>query len=68
MDILADKLVRELFDEWTMVSQAYTDDPHGSDVGYTIDEIKRIEFRKKLEIFSNMVSTFYNSEFSMVIR
>jgi len=60
----ADELVRGLFDEWTLVSQAYTDDPHGSDVGYTVDEIKRIEFRKKLETFSNMVSTFYNNEFS----
>ena len=45
----ADVLVRELFDEWTLVSQAYANDPHGSDVGYTTDEIKRIEFRKKLE-------------------
>jgi hypothetical protein len=60
----ADELVRDLFDEWTLVSQAYTDDPHGSDVGYTVDEIKRIEFRKKLETFSNMVSTFYNNQFS----
>lgn len=60
----ADKLVRDLFDEWTAVSQAYTDDPRGSDVGYTADEIKRIEFRKKLDTFSNMVSNFYNAEFS----
>jgi hypothetical protein len=60
----ADELVRDLFDEWSLVSQAYTDDPHGSDVGYTADEIKRIEFRKKLDAFSNMVSTFYNAGFS----
>jgi len=60
----ADELVRDLFDEWTLVSQAYTNDPNGSDVGYTTDEIKRIEFRKKLDTFSNMVSTFYNNEFS----
>jgi len=60
----ADELVRNLFDEWTLVSQAYANDPHGSDVGYTVDELKRIDFRKKLENFSNMVSTFYNSEFS----
>lgn len=60
----ADTLVRELFDEWTLVSQAYANDPLGSDVGYTADEIKRIEFRKKLDSFSNMVSTFYNNEFS----
>lgn len=60
----ADELVRELFDEWTSVSEAYTNDPFGSDVGYTSDEIKRIEFRKKLDALSNMVSTFYNNEFS----
>lgn len=60
----ADDLVRQLFDEWTEVSDAYAKDPYGSDVGYTSDEIKRIEFRKKLDGFSNMVSTFYNSEFS----
>jgi len=60
----ADELVRDLFDEWSLVSQAYTNDPHGSDVGYTADEIKRIEFRKKLDTFSNMVSTFYNAGFS----
>lgn len=59
----ADELVRALFDEWSLVSKAYTDDPLGSDVGYTADEIKRIEFRKKLNAFSNMVSTFYNAGF-----
>ncbi len=64
----ADELVRDLFDEWTLVSQAYADDPHGSDVGYTTDEIKRIEFRKKLDAFSNTVSTFYNSEFSVHVN
>ncbi|WP_278975433.1 hypothetical protein [Nitrosopumilus sp.] len=63
----ADTLVRELFGEWTDVSQAYANDPLGSDVGYTADEIKRIEFRKKLNTFSNMVSTFYNSEFSAYV-
>ena len=59
----ADELVRDLFDEWTVVSQAYTDDPYGSNVGYTKDEIKRIDFRKKLDVLSNMVSTFYNVGF-----
>ena len=60
----ADELVRDLFDEWSLVSEAYTNDPHGSDVGYTADEIKRIDFRKKLDTYSNMVSAFYNSGFS----
>ena len=63
----ADKLVRELFNEWSLVSEAYTNDPHGSDVGYTVDELKRIEFRKKLNDFSNMVSTFYNNEFTAYV-
>jgi len=60
----ADEQVRNLFGEWTLVSKAYADDPHGSNVGYTVDEIKRIEFREKLDAFSNTVSTFYNGEFS----
>ncbi len=63
----ADELVRGLFNEWSLVSEAYTNDPLGSDVGYTSDEIKRIEFRKKLDTFSNMVSTFYNAGFSEYI-
>ncbi len=59
----ADDLVRDLFDEWTVVSQAYIDDPLGSENGYTLDELKRIEFRKKLDAFSNMVSTFHTGIF-----
>jgi len=61
----ADELVRDLFDEWILVSTAYADDPNGSEVGYTVDELKRIEFRKNLEMFSNIVSNFYNNEFSL---
>ena len=60
----ADLLVRNLFDEWTAVSQAYAEDPHGSEVGYTADEIKRIEFREKLDRYSDTVSNFYNSGFA----
>ena len=60
----ADILVGELFEEWQLVSDAYTNDPYGSDVGYTVDELKRIELRKKLDTFSGMVNTFYNSEFA----
>ena len=60
----ADELVRDLFDEWSLVSEAYANDPLGSDVGYTADELKRIDFRKKLDTYSNMVSAFHNSGFS----
>lgn len=60
----ADKLVRNLFSEWNQVSKAYADDPYGSKVGYSADEIKRIEYRERLDAYSNMVTNFYNSEFS----
>lgn len=60
----ADILVRELFDEWTLVSEKYVEDPYGSDVGYNVDEIKRIEFRERLQTYSDMTSTFYNNDFT----
>ena len=60
----ADKLVRNLFSEWNQVSKAYNDDPYGSKVGYSADEIKRIEYRERLDAYSNMVNNFYNGEFS----
>ncbi len=60
----ANLMVRDLFDEWTLVSQAYANDPLGSDVGYSVDELKRIEFRKKLDTFENTVSNFYNAGFT----
>src|SRR3989338_8810084 len=60
----ADKLVRNLFSEWNQVSKAYADDPYGSKVGYSADEIKRIEYRERLDAYSNMVNNFYNGEFS----
>ena len=43
----ADTMLRELFSEWRQVSGAYVDDPFGSDVGYSINELKRIEYRKQ---------------------
>ena len=60
----ADTSVRELFSEWQVVSVAYDHDPFGSDVGYSIDELKRIEFRKQLDELSSTVSTFYNADFA----
>ena len=60
----ADNLVRELFSEWRQVSFAYDDDPYGSEVGYTVDELKRIEYREKLEALSNSVSNFNHVGFS----
>lgn len=60
----ADNLVRELSVEWQQVSKKYADDPFGSDVGYTVDEIKRIEYRKKLEQISNFATRFYNADFA----
>jgi len=59
----ADDLVRKLSAEWQQVSKKYTDDPFGSDVGYTVDEIKRIEYRKQLEKLSDFATRFYNADF-----
>jgi hypothetical protein len=59
----ADNMVRELFDEWQQISNAYSEDPFGSEVGYSVDELKRIEYRKQLDALSNAVSNFYNADF-----
>jgi hypothetical protein len=56
----ADVMVRDLFSEWRQVSSAYSDDPLGSDVGYSADELKRIEYRKQLDYLTATVSNFYN--------
>ena len=61
---LADQQVRALFEEWVLVSGAYASDPTGSEVGYTVDELKRIELRKELEALSGTVATFHNSGFA----
>jgi len=60
----ADNMVRQIFDEWQDVSAAYSKDPYGSDVGYNGDELKRIEYRKKLDALSDTVSNFYNAGFA----
>jgi hypothetical protein len=59
----ADNQVRQLFAEWQQVSIKYSEDPYGSEVGYTADEIKRIEYRKKLEQLSIFAAEFYNADF-----
>ena len=61
---LADNMVRQIFNEWKEVSKAYVEDPYGSDVGYSSDELQRIDYRKKLDELSNTVSTFYNLDFA----
>lgn len=60
----ADAQVRQLFAEWQQVSQKYSEDPYGSDVGYNADEIKRIEYRQKLEDLSDFATEFYNADFA----
>lgn len=60
----ADSMVRNLFDEWRDVSAAYEEDPYGSEVGYSADELKRIEYREKLQSLSDLVSDFNHSGFA----
>ncbi|RNJ80640.1 MAG: hypothetical protein D9C04_00665 [Nitrosopumilus sp. B06] len=59
----AESILTSLYDEWTQVSKAYADNPRGSDVGYSLAELKRIEFRKKLDAFENTVTSFRNTGF-----
>jgi hypothetical protein len=63
----ADKMVRDLFSEWSQVSYAYDKDPFGSPVGYDKEELKRIEYREKLVAYSIAVSNF-NPFSSAVIK
>jgi len=60
----ADGMVRQLFAEWQQVSQKYDEDPLGSPIGYTVDEIKRIEYRQKAESLSKFATEFYNADFA----
>lgn len=60
----ADNQVRDLFSEWQTVSEAYADDPFGSKNGYSLDELKRIEFRKHLDTLNSAVNNFYNADFA----
>ncbi len=61
---IADNMVRQIFNEWQQVSHAYVEDPYGSEVGYSSDELMRIDYRNKLDELSSAVSTFYNSNFA----
>lgn len=59
----ADDMVRQLMADWQEVTLAYADDPYGSDVGYSIEELQRIEYRKKLDSLSSAVTNFYTADF-----
>ncbi|CAI9831226.1 conserved exported hypothetical protein [Nitrosopumilaceae archaeon] len=59
----ADKVLVSLYDEWNQVSTAYAEDPKGSAVGYSLDELKRIDFRKRLDAFDSAVAAFRNPGF-----
>lgn len=59
----ADQQIRDLFAEWQQVSSKYSENPYGSESGYTLDEIKRIEYRKKINELTDFVTTFYNPDF-----
>ena len=60
----ADVLVRDLFSEWKLVSGAYADAPFDSKVGYSLDELKKIEFREQLDTLNDAVNNFHNADFA----
>ncbi len=59
----ADDLVGEMFSEWQLVTSAYAKDPYGSKKGYNLDELKKIEFRERIEVMNVAVKNFYNVNF-----
>lgn len=60
----ADSDIRALFQEWRIVTDAYENSPRGSPSGYSLDEIKRIEYRERLEQYQEAVSNFTNDGFA----
>ena len=61
----ADRHVRSLFDEWETVSGAYADDPSGAGgSGYSIDELKRADIRKRLGSLAEAAANFYSADFA----
>ena len=59
----ADRAVRQLFIDWQQVTKAYAENPDGTDVGYSVDELKKIDYREKIDRLSNMALTFSSADF-----
>lgn len=59
----ADSAIRALFDEWRIVTAAYEKNPRGSPSGYSLDELKRIEHRERLQEYQDAVDNFENDDF-----
>jgi len=59
----ADRAIRQLFIDWQQVTKAYAEDPDGTDIGYSVDELKKINYREKINRLSNMALTFSSSDF-----
>ncbi|MGI0010950.1 MAG: hypothetical protein ACREAE_06090, partial [Nitrosopumilaceae archaeon] len=59
----ADRAVAQLFRDWQKVSKAYAEDPHGSDTGYSVDELRKIEYREEIDHISNIALEFQNPSF-----
>ncbi len=59
----ADRAVSRLFADWQQVTKVYAEDPKGSDIGYSVDELKKIDYREEINRLSNMALTFGNADF-----
>jgi len=59
----ADRAVTQLFLDWQQVSKAYAENPDGSDVGYSVDELRKIEYREEIDHLSNTALAFQNPSF-----
>ena len=59
----ADRAVAQLFRDWQKVSKAYAEDPEGSDIGYSVDELRKIEYGEEIDSLSNIALEFQNPSF-----
>lgn len=64
----ADRAISQLFVDWQQVTKAYAEDPKGTDIGYSVDELKKIDYREKINRLSNMALTFSSADFEPYLR
>lgn len=64
----ADRVVSQLFIDWQQVTKEYAENPDGTDVGYSVDELKKIDYREKINRLSNMALTFSSTDFEPYLR
>ncbi|MDI1495205.1 MAG: hypothetical protein K8823_511 [Cenarchaeum symbiont of Oopsacas minuta] len=59
----ADNMLDDLYDEWQIVLKAYSDDPTTT-VGYSLTELKRIEYNELVNLVEDVVNRYADTDFN----